>query len=196
VLGEARFHNLITDYLLAHPSSSPSLRWVGRELPAFLGAHAYGAEVPWLEDLARFEWTRNDVFQAENSPVLGLADLSAIPAEEWADLRFTPVPASALLRLGWDVASVFERLDEGEEAGEAARDEHMLLVRREGYIPVHERLDDAEAAALARVFGRATFAEVCETLATDGDAEAAASRAAVLLGRWLGMGLLAGARTS
>jgi len=36
VVGAAHFHNLITDYLLQHPSSHFSLRQVGRSLPAFV----------------------------------------------------------------------------------------------------------------------------------------------------------------
>ena len=44
VIGEARFHNLITDYLLAYPPSHFSLRYAGQHVPAFLQTHALSAQ--------------------------------------------------------------------------------------------------------------------------------------------------------
>jgi hypothetical protein len=55
-LGGARFHNLVTDYLLAHPSTHFSLRELGRALAGFLDSHALEREFPALADLARLEW--------------------------------------------------------------------------------------------------------------------------------------------
>jgi hypothetical protein len=60
-LGDARFHNLVTDYLLAHPPTHFSLRELGRALPGFLASHALEREFPALADLARLEWARVDV---------------------------------------------------------------------------------------------------------------------------------------
>ena len=77
LVGEARFHNLVTDYLLRHPSSHPSLRELGRRLPAFLADHAIAAEFPVAADLARLEWARVDVFDERD-----VAD--AIPKAEAA----------------------------------------------------------------------------------------------------------------
>ena len=52
-LGPERFHNLVTDYVLRHPSRHPSLRHLGGRLPAFVAAHPIAVERPWLPDLAR-----------------------------------------------------------------------------------------------------------------------------------------------
>ncbi|MBK8598146.1 MAG: putative DNA-binding domain-containing protein [Holophagales bacterium] len=57
-LGEARWHNLVTDYLLAHPPTRWSLRWAGEALPGFLREHTYGVWRPWLPDVAALEWAR------------------------------------------------------------------------------------------------------------------------------------------
>ena len=97
VLGEARWHNLVTDYLLAHPPASWSLRWAGEALPSFLRAHAYGAERPWLPDVAALEQARNEAFQALDATPLRPEELAHVPPEEWPELRFSPAPGTALV---------------------------------------------------------------------------------------------------
>ena len=62
VTGGARFHNFVTDFLLAHPSRHPSMRYLGAPLAGMLASHALNDEMPYLADLARLEWARIDVF--------------------------------------------------------------------------------------------------------------------------------------
>ncbi|HEV8267426.1 MAG TPA: DNA-binding domain-containing protein, partial [Thermoanaerobaculia bacterium] len=119
VLGEDRFHNLVTDYLLVHPSTAPSLRWVGRALPEFLSSHPYGTRRPFLRDLAGLEWARGDAFQAEDVPPFDASVLAALPPERWNDLVLVPVPSLHLVRVSHEVALLFERLTELESKEDA-----------------------------------------------------------------------------
>ena len=76
-IGPERFHNLVTDYLLAHPSRHPSLRELGRALPVFLESQPLPARFAWAPDLARLEWARLDVFDdADAAPLTREALLS------------------------------------------------------------------------------------------------------------------------
>ena len=52
-VGDDRFHNLATDFLLRHPSGHPSLRELGRRLPRFVADHALGAAFPGVRRLGR-----------------------------------------------------------------------------------------------------------------------------------------------
>src|SRR5262245_58775530 len=52
LVGQANFHNLVTDYVLAHPSENPSLRYVGERFPAFLKKSERAEPWPHLADLA------------------------------------------------------------------------------------------------------------------------------------------------
>lgn len=192
ILGAARFHNLITDFLLVHPSAHPSLRFLGGPLPEFLDHHPYGSEMPYLADLALLEWTRNEIFQALNSPVLSPALLAALPTEKWAEIRFIPVAAVRLLRLDWDVVSLWERLEAGGDAGEPVRTPRSVLVFREDDEVHHEALSTAEADIVALLLSRKPFGEICEELAGEDDVEAAASRAASLVQNWMEHALLSG----
>ena len=48
LLGADRFNDLVTDYLLAHPSDDPDIRRIGARFPAFARAHAFAEAVPAL----------------------------------------------------------------------------------------------------------------------------------------------------
>lgn len=212
VLGEARYHNLITDYLLAHPSSHYSLRYAGQSLPRFLAAHEI-AEHPWAADLAALEWARADAFQAVDAATLSPATLAVVPPEAWGELRFEPVAHVHLVRASWDVAGLWERLsrvsrpEDGKSStpapGEAPvpRVDQAILVYRQDELARHAVLDAGAAVALEGLLARHTFGEICERLAgpeknpeksLDESVQGAAERAAKELMGWLDLGLLAG----
>ncbi len=69
-IGKVRFHNLVTDYLLAHPPFAPSLREAGAAFPSFLDGHALAASFPAVGDVARIERARLEVFDALDEVVL------------------------------------------------------------------------------------------------------------------------------
>lgn len=193
ILGEDRYNDLITDFLLAHPSRRPSMRWVGEPLPAFLRSHPIGAELPHAADLADLEWRRTDAFQQVDAPRLAAADLASVPPESWGDLVFTPIPALSLLATEWDVDTLWDRLDEEDEPGEIERRPLSFVIYRPELVVFHRVLGAEEATALRALVDGRPFGELCAALATDDDdVDAAAGRAAAFLMRWLEDGLLSG----
>ena len=114
-LGDGRFHNLATDYLLAHPSANPSLRYLGRRLPEFFAGHALARESACLADLARLEWTRADLFDAADARALGRDEVASLAAGHGGDLPLRAVPAFRLLRLDHDAPALWRELRDREE---------------------------------------------------------------------------------
>ncbi len=117
-LGGARFHNLVTDYLLAHAPTHFSLRELGRALPGFLESHALDRELPTLADLARLEWARADVFDDADAVPLSREQLLELGASEPERSALALIPAARLLRLDASVLPLWKRVDAGE--GKAA----------------------------------------------------------------------------
>ena len=190
VVGEAAFHNLITDYLLVHPPSHFSLRYVGQHLPAFVSSHALGQQWPYLADLAALEWSILEAFDAPDAAPLAAAALAAVPQQRWADLRFTLTPSLRLLDVGWPVHEIWRQTQAGEGPVEPQPAATCLRVWRQEWRVFHRQTDAAEAAALRAVQQEAAFAEVCERIAAfDSDAHSA-ERAVAFLGQWLTDGLL------
>jgi hypothetical protein len=110
--GPDRFHNLVTDDLLRHPSEHPSLRYLGSRLPAFIADHPLGRECPVLADLARLEWTRADLFDAADAAPLTREDLARLPQETAGSARFGLIPAFTLLRLAHDAPRLWTEMKE------------------------------------------------------------------------------------
>jgi hypothetical protein len=193
VVGDDAFHDLATDYLQAHPSRHPSLRFVGAALPTFVAGHARAAGRPWLAELAALEWARVDVFDRVDARVLDRAALAELAPEDFGALALAPVPALALVPARFAVEDVWRAVEAGAELPDAAPAEpgHAVLVWRKDVTVHHRAVTAAERRALEHLQLGTTFGALCVALAeTEGSEEAAAELAARCLGQWLGDELL------
>jgi hypothetical protein len=194
VLGETHFHNLVTDFLLKHPSAHYSLRYLGQPFPSFLAGHELGAQFPYLADVAALEWARGEAFQAENGPQLDRSTLASLPPEKWAEIRFIPVAGVQVVRAQWDIDALWEPLESGGAPGDPAAKQQTLLVYREDNQACHEVVPEADVKAVVALAEGQSFAKVCELVAADDDLQAASTRASKILAAWLKQGLLSGYR--
>jgi hypothetical protein len=192
-VGEDAFHNLATDYLQAHPSRHPSLRFVGAALPGFVRDHALGAGRPWLAELAALEWARADVFDRADAAPLTREALAAVPPAGFASIALRVAAAVELVPAAFRVEETWRGLEDGGEpaAPGQAPAGHALLVWRRDVTVYHRTLEARERRALGAVSSGivTTFGALCAALA-DGtldrlDDEQAAAAAVVLLGAWL-----------
>jgi hypothetical protein len=195
-LGETRFHNLVTDYLLAHPSAHFSLRELGRALPGFLARHTLEREFPALADLARLEWARVDVFDDADAAPLSREDLLGPGASDPEGFGLALVPAARLLRLDASVLPLWKRLDAGGGAAEEAASAggprgatRPLRVWRKGFAIFHRSMQPDEGRCLeALASGGATLAQLGELVAgaqpPDVTETELAERFAALLDLW------------
>ena len=192
VIGANRFHNLMTDYLLQHPPSHFSLRYAGRDLPAFLDSHGLAQRWPYVADLARLECAVLDAFDAPDAAPLEAASLASVAQERWPALRFRVTPSLQLLQLGWPVHETLTRVQGGESPADLEPSRIVLRVWRRQLRVFHQPMDAAESAALSSLLAAAPFGEVCEAVATFAGEANGAERAADLLRQWLADDLLVG----
>jgi len=194
VVGEACFHNLITDYLLAHPPVHFSLRYAGQHLATFAARHPLAERWPYLSDLAALEWAILEAFDAADAEPITAAALAGVPEERWPDLRFDVTPSLQLLSLCWPVHTVWQCAQQEVGIGQVEPAQTFIRVWRQDLRVFHQAIDAGEYTALAAVRRGEPFAAVCERLATASDETANAERAARLLQEWLGDALLSGFR--
>jgi hypothetical protein len=184
VLGPAAFEGVVRDYVARHSSEHPSIRWVGRALPARLAEAPPPDAPPWVAELARLEWARLDLFDAEDAAPIGVEALRQVPPEEWGRLRFAPIPALATFASDWPIDEIWAAVGDGMVDRTWARERVVLRLWRQDFRVWHARLAPSEETAFARFMAGRTFAAICEVL--DGPEAAAA-----LLVRWLQDGLVA-----
>lgn len=179
--GEAGFTALATGYVATTRSRTPSLRDYGDRFAGWLAAHDE-ADARADAALAAFEWARNAVFDAADTPVLAADAWRAVSADAWATLTLRPIAAVRLLDLPGRV------LDDADAP--AAAGTRAWLLWRESRQVRWRVIDADEARALHDVIaGEAGLATLCAAAAPD-DADAMAC-AVGWLKRWLHDGLIA-----
>lgn len=195
LLGPEEFARVARDFVTAHPSTHPSLRWFGRRFPDFLAA-SVGDRPPFLGDLARLEWTRLAVFDAADAVTLEAEALRQLPPEAWATLRLRLVPALEVLRTEWPVHRIWD-----QEARSAASPPWQpaatwLRVWRQDDKVYQASMDETERTALAGVQAGDDFGTLCGALTTLVPEERAAETAGGLILRWVADGVLSAATSS
>lgn len=183
-LGDA-FWPFARRYLAAHPSEHPSVRHVGRHVPAHLHTDAAATRRPWLPDLARLERARLDAFDAPDAAPLRAADLARVAPEDWPELRFRVAPGLCRITSAWRIDAAWDA-----PTRRPARAPARLRVWRRQFVVFHAAMDAVEADALDALAGGASFAGVCEAVAGHVPADGAAAEAGALLARWIADELL------
>ena len=190
LLGEAEFRALADRYLARHPSTHPSVRYVGGRFADFVAGEA--ALPQFLADLARLEWARVEVFDAPDAEPLRLSDLESLPASGWPTLRLRPIPACLVIDCVWPVHEIWAAAaDLSWRHASADRPEATTIrVWREGWSVSHAAMGDLERQVFPLLEVAEPFAQLCA--AGDGGLEpgAAAREVGRLLMRWLEDGLL------
>lgn len=168
-LGDEGFLRLVREYVQVHPSRSHTLNRLGDHLPEFVASHGSLPRREFCADLARLERAVAEVFDAEEGPALGDAEIAAVPPEAWEAARLRPIPAFRLLAFRYPVNAYLQSVrDEDHDHHPKARAKAAwVAVYRRDYAvcrldltqPAHdlladlargERLGDAIAAALRR----------------------------------------------
>lgn len=191
-LGEPEFRAMAGRYIAANPSQHPNARWFSRGLPEFLRTTEPYAQKCVLGELAALERALNDAFDADDAPVLGAADLAAIPPAAWAGLAFVAHPSAACLEASTNAAAIWMALkgDEPPPPPALLPEVARILVWRQGTTAMFRDLSAEEAMMWQLTSGGADFGEVCQMMAVFDSAETAPARAAGILKTWLETGLL------
>lgn len=192
VMGDDAFDALAEAYIAAHPSTHYSLRWFGHLFANFMAAHEALVAHPAMVDLAHLEWALRHAFDATDAAPLDAAELGALPAQDWSDLRLALHPSVQMLPLQWAAGPVWHALKTGQKevpAPDALA--HHVLVWREGLHTRWQSLTEVQATFIQGLLAGHSFGDICATLAQQQGEEAAASAAVTVLRELLGYGVIA-----
>jgi Putative DNA-binding domain len=193
-LGDEMFDAMGEAYVVANPSQHPNLRWFSQYVPDFLRSTGPYRDYPVIADLAALEKALNDAFDAEDAPVLALADMAGIAPERWNDLTFEAHPSTIRLDISTNASAVWLALKKDETPPDAVVLEQpcRLLIWRRDVTPVFRELGVEEAMMWDEAEGGISFGVLCSMLATYDDPDGAAARGAGYLHGWVTAGLLTG----
>ena len=155
------------EYLRERPPQSRCLAEYGADFADFLARFTPCAKVPYLADVARFEWALKIAANAREVPPLQTGKLVAIPAEEAAYIALRLQPSLTYFTSPWPIDAIWQANKEHEvPLVDLARGGTRLEIRRAGDAVVWRRVDPG------------TFA--FRTVLADGRVLAAAMSAAAL----------------
>jgi hypothetical protein len=194
ILGDEMFENLGDAFIDAQPSVHRSIRWYGRELSDFLTQRPPYTEQPILAEIARFEWTLSEVFDAADAVPVGRDALQAVDPDSWDQLGFVFHPSLRLLDLSWNTVAVWQAMsrDEDPPQPEAAETPIPWLLWRRDLTNRFRSLDAAEKASLQAGLSGKRFGELCAVLRQWLPEEEIPLRAATLIGTWTDSGIITG----
>lgn len=196
--GDEEFDRLTRAYIDAQPSVFRSLRWFGNRLSEFLRTTKPYSDYPVFSEMAAFEWTMSNAFDAADSTVSGLPDMAGLAPDVWPALVFVPHASVQRLNLRWNVPTVWGAINTGEEPPDLEENDYPIawLIWRRDLLTYFRSLSVDEAWAVDSMQRGEPFAALCEGLTEWIDAQHVAGHAAGLLKLWLEDGLICEIRTT
>jgi hypothetical protein len=190
-VGSERFTELAHGYVDEHPSTRPSLRFLGISFADWL---ARGRPELLLADLAKLEWARADIFDARDEVAFRVDLIRAWPQDRFADLPIRLINAHRLLVLGRGTAEHWRRIGDEEPAQDkdiSTPGTEAVLVWRQSVAVYHRTVDDAERAVLDLAAGGTSLGRICECADARGDVEDAVGQSFAWIWGWATDQLLA-----
>jgi hypothetical protein len=161
--GEDNFRYAAQRFVRAHPPRQARLLAYGAEFPLWLRLFRPAQRKPWLAELARLEWARNEaLFAADAEPIRAEA-LAGIAADAIPNLRFTLLPSVRVIAASWPVHALWQQAqDEKPLADPPEKRAQQVLVLRPGLSVKQLPLEPADAALLEALHAGETFATAAE----------------------------------
>lgn len=164
LLGEAGFSDLAKVFIQRTPPQKARISDYGSDFPAFLADCDEAAERPYLTDLARLEWARQEAFHAPEADPLDLVALQRVPPSQHAELRLALHPSCRLIKTAHPVLAIWEA-SLGDEAalapGEPTSGDLTVLVARPQGEVVMVALAPAAAELLTAVSNGDRLEQAC-----------------------------------
>jgi hypothetical protein len=151
LVGEQFFRQTADAYISAYPSLSGDLNEYGANFSQFLAAFEPVKQLPYLPDMARFEWLMELVFHAADHAPMAMAKLANVSEDQYGGLRFTLHPASQLFQSNYPIAKIWQ-VNQPDWQGDCAVDLQLggceLLVFRQHFSIVIKPLTKGEYVML------------------------------------------------
>lgn len=198
LLGESEFAELGTAYVRANDSRFASIRYYGAGLSEFLATQPEYAAAPVLAELARWEWTMTEVFDAADAASIDASALAQVEPSHWGDLAFEFHPSVRRLVLQWNVPQIWRALTDDADRPQAALqgEPTSWLLWRQDLQTYFRSLELPESEALDLAQRHCRFGEICAGLARHFAEDEVPTRAVTYLRQWVESGLLTSVRAS
>lgn len=187
LLGADAFEEMGRTYIASHPSRFYSVDLFTQYLSAFLANTMPYQQQPYLSEFARLTWALSTTLDAADAPILEVADVAAIPQDNWPDMCISLHPSVRTETFTWNITDIWQALVDEQTPPPPSRCPeplHVAVWRKEtqAYYVVMNPEDHWALQALQQ--GQ-SFGELCEGLLQWLPEEDIAQHAVDILLRWL-----------
>jgi hypothetical protein len=163
LVGEEFFTFAARAFISLLPPRSPVLLTYGAEFGDFLEAFEPASRLPYLPDIARFEWLRVAAYHARDAAPLSIDLLADLPAGILPSLRFQLHPSLALFSSAFPVASLWAATVGGEKNRKVEmRRGECAVVLRPGLAVEQRLLRQDSFIFLSRLSRGGSLAQACQ----------------------------------
>ncbi len=188
ILGTESFIEMAKSYLTAYPSTSFTVRHFGQYLAKFLSETEPYADYPYLWQIADFEWAKGTVFDAPDSELFTLKQLSNIPENAWETATFAFIPAITRLVYDYNIPQIWQAVKDDQQNNEPKKLATPMawVMWRKGLNPHWYSMPADEDWFFIHARRGTAFGELCQGLSQwSDDEEDIARRAAEIVRRWI-----------
>ena len=199
-IGEDYFHQLAISYIEAHPSNFFSLRDFGAVFANFIANliqhQTSWKEMPWLYELAVFEWSLGQAFDATDDDIFTEQDMASVAPEAWPELNFKLHSSVQRLNFEWNIIEMWQALtaETPTEVSAAKDTSYPWLIWRINLSTHFRSMEHDEQVAFDKLAQGGDFTDICESLANIINEEEVPMHAASLLKAWISQDLISGVR--
>lgn len=139
VIGAQAFAMLAAAFIAARPPRHPLLSTYGAGFPAFVAAQPVAASLPYLHDVARLDWARQESYLAATAPALDAAHLDTGNADALGALALRLHPAARVITSPFPVHHIW-KVNQPDVATEdiptldMSIAEHVIVTRPHGEV--------------------------------------------------------------
>ena len=184
LVGADFFRGTAHRFVAAAPPDRPQLLAYGAAFPAFLDSFEPARRLPYLGDVARLEWARQEAWFAGDAPPLTPSDLAAVPPERLATLVPAPHPSLRLVASDYPIHRIWrvnQPVHERVARVDLAAGGERVLIHRSGSTIIQETLSPGGFALAAAVVDAAPLGAAAEAaLAAEPDLDLQAALAGLL----------------
>jgi hypothetical protein len=163
LVGADYFRQAAHRYVERYASVSGDIHHYGESFAELLASLPGAADLAYLPDVARLEWSIHAAFHAADAERLDLSRLQGIAPEDYPHLRFKLNPATRLLESPFPIRRIWQvNLPdfEGDQRVDLSEGGGAVLVMRRSFLMEVENISGAESAMLnafarAEMFGQA-----------------------------------------
>lgn len=132
LVGEDFFTAMAREYVDATPAHAADLHAMGADFADFIAQFAPAAELPYLAAVAHLDWARWRAYLAPDAATLGLGELAALAAADFASLRLVFHPSLQLVQSAqWPIADILAMHAGGPSADLRRGGQQLLISRRQ-----------------------------------------------------------------